>query len=136
MKVKLRMEAEGPPKDDASGGSGPGDGSSRSGGADDSSATPDHGQEHGSDEDADGEADTQATTSSSGNNDTGSESDPFEDAEPGRKRALRGPPAGSEHRRHGGKHAGGDADASRSGVGRNKRIHRDESDMDEGPQDG
>lgn len=127
------MQAE-PPKDGANGGNGPGDGSSRSGGADDSSATPDRGQEHDSDEDADGEADTQAT-SSSGNNDTGSESDPFEDAEPGRKRALREPPAGSERRGHSGKHTG-DADASRTGVGRNKRIHRDERDMDEHPYDG
>ena len=94
----------------------------------------DQGQEQGSDEDADGEADTQAT-SSSRNNDTGSESDPFEDAEPGRKRALRKLPAGSEHRGHGSRHTGGDADASRTDVGRNKRIHRDERDMDERPQD-
>jgi hypothetical protein len=135
VKVKLRRDAEGPPKDSASSESGPGDSSGRSGGADDSNATPDPGQEHSSDEDADGEVDTEATTSS-GNNDTGSESDPFEDAEPGRKRALRGPPADSERRGHGGKHAGGNADASRTGVGRHKRIHRDERDMDEHPQDG
>lgn len=129
MKVKLQREAEGSPND-ARGDSGGG-----GGGADDDSASPDWGQDHDSDEDADGEADTQASGSSR-NNDTDSESDPFEHAETGRKRAPRGPPAGAEHRGDGDSHVGGDTDASRNGVGRNKRIHMDERGLDEQAQDG
>jgi len=129
VKVKLQREAEGSPNDAR------GDSNGGSGGADDDSISSDRGQDHGSDEDADGEADTQASSSSQ-NNDTDSESDPFEHAETGRKRAPRGPPAGAEHRGDGDRHVGGDTDASRSGVGRNKRIHMDERGLDEQAQDG
>jgi len=102
-------------------------------GADSSSASPGHEQDHDSDKDADGEPDTQVNN---GNDDTDSESDPFEDAETGGKRAPRGPPAGAEHRGHGGRHVGGDMHNSQSGVGQNKRLHRDERDPDDHVQDG
>lgn len=120
MKVKLKQQkAEGPPSDDANRGGGGG----RGGGTDDRSASPDHERDRDSEEDADGEADTQHSGSAAD-----SDSDPFEDAETGRKRPPRGPPAGAEDRGYGGRREAG---ANETGVGRNKRLHTDERKLDE-----